>query len=254
LPGGRTLIDTISSGLTPNTVLTYLFNPSAHGLAPGNYFLFIEVTETRSGIVDTRGTISSGALRVFDAPGLSPPSPPQLIGVQTSGNPVSIRWVSASTGGAPSAYAIAVGTSPGASNGGVFPVGLATEITANAPVGIPLYVRIVASNAAGSAVSNELIVFVGGLAPPSPPSLNPVAVVGRTVTLGWNTPTVGGPPDFYVLIGRFPGNPAIIAAFPTTARTLTIPGVPPGDYLATVVAVNGSGVSAESNAVLVSVR
>ncbi len=147
-----------------------------------------------------------------------------------------------------------MGTTWGASNVGVFPVGLATEITANAPAGIPLYVRVIASNAVASSVSNEVIVFDGGPAPPGPPSLSPPGVLGNTVAPSWNVPTSGAPPDYYVVVGRYLGNPTILATFFTTQLMVTVPGVPQGNYVATVVAVNAGGLSAESNAVLVSVR
>jgi predicted phage tail protein len=54
-------------------------------------------------------------------------------------------------------------------------------------------------------------------------------------------------------LARVPGNPTVIASLNVAGTALTVPGVPPGTYVVTVVAVNAAGASAESNAIVVSV-
>ena len=83
------------------------------------------------------------------------PGTPSLSPAQVAANPVTLSW-SPGAGGTPSSYTVYAGTSPGASNLAVAPMGGATSITAVAPVGTPIYVRVVATNAAGSATSNEV--------------------------------------------------------------------------------------------------
>jgi hypothetical protein len=245
----RTLIDTVTFGVVPNTVLTYQLNPAARGIPDGDYFVFVEIIETRGGVTDTRGLYSSGPVHVSSTAGPQAPGSPTLVAVQTASNPVTVAW-SPGSGGAPTSYTLHAGTSPGASNLLVVNLGGLRQISGNAPPGVPIYVRIVASNAVGSAVSNEISFGVGL---PGRPTLNPATVSpNRTVTLSWAA-SAGGTPSQYVVLARYPGNPAIIAMLPVGATSLSVPGVPPGSYVVTVVAVNAIGVSAESNAILVTV-
>jgi hypothetical protein len=90
-----------------------------------------------------------------------PPGAPQLFATQVTANPVTLTWA-AGPGGAPSQYVIVAGTTPGAADLGTFPMGLATAVTANAPVGVPIFVRVVAQNAVGSAASNQINFSLGG--------------------------------------------------------------------------------------------
>lgn len=250
----KALIETITSGVTPNTVLHYAFHPASKGVPPGDYFVLVEISEARSGVTDSRGVYSSGPIRVFAGGGLAPPGPPSLQAVHTASNPITLSW-SQGTGSPPTSYTISAGTSPGATNLGVFNVGLQTQITGNAPVGIPLHVRVTAANGAGAANSNEISFVVGsGTVPPGRPSMNPPSISGRTVSLSWNPPASGGTPTHYILVGRFSGNPAIIAQLPLAANAISIPGVAPGSYVVTVVAVNAAGMSPESGGVVVNVQ
>jgi hypothetical protein len=117
-------------------------------------------------------------------------------------------------------------------------------------------VRIVASNAAGSAVSNEVVVHVPAQGPPGGPpvQLDPT-ISGRTVTLRWNPPAGGATPTSYTLVGRVEGSPTVIAALPgVTATSFTVPGVPPGNFVVTIVAMYGSRPSVESNPKTLMVR
>jgi hypothetical protein len=251
-PTVKTQLATISSGVAPNTALAYSFDPAALGVVPGAYYIYVEIVETRSGITDTRGTYSSGPIVVSSGAGPVPPGAPTLSAVQTTVNPVTVSWTPGA-GSAPTNYAICAGISPGGSQFGCFNMGLATSISANVPAGIVIYARMVASNAFGSAVSNEISFILGG-GLPGPPTMNAPIVSGRTVSLSWNPPPYGGAPTSYIIIGRFVGSPTVIATFELAGNGAAIPNVPPGDYVATVVARNGAGVSPESNAVIVSVR
>jgi hypothetical protein len=232
--------------------LAYSFDPAALGVVPGAYYIYVEIVETRSGITDIRGTYSSGPIVVSSGAGPVPPGAPTLSAVQTTVNPVTVSWTPGA-GSAPTNYAICAGISPGGSQFGCFNMGLATSISANAPAGMVIYARVVATNAFGSAVSNEISFILGG-GPPGPPTMNAPIISGRTVSLSWNPPPYGGAPTSYIIIGRFVGSPTVIATFELAGNGAAIPNVPPGDYVATVVARNAAGVSPESNAVIVSVR
>lgn len=185
----------------------------------------------------------------FTLPGggaVAPPGPITL-GGQLTTNPVSLQW--SQSGGGASTYLLQAGSSPGASNVAVVPMGSATSLPPVVlPPGTSIYARIVASNAGGSTVSNEVLVRIPAPGPPGGPpiQLDPV-VSGSTVTIRWNPPAGGAVPTSYTIVGRVPGSPAVIAtASGLTTTALTVPGVPRGTYLITVVAMYGSTPSTES--------
>jgi hypothetical protein len=182
----------------------------------------------------------------------TPPGPPSLSLAQAASNPITLSW-SPGSGGPPTNYTLYAGTSPGASNLIVAPMGGATSISATAPVGVPIYVRVVATNGGGSATSNEVSFTVAAPVVPGPPTLAPASVSGSNVTLSWSPPTSGTAPSGYTLLARVPGSGAVMAALPVTGTSVTVPA-PPGTYVVSVVAVNGAGTSAESNQVTVVVR
>jgi hypothetical protein len=132
-------------------------------------------------------------------------------------------------------------------------MGLATQASATVAPGTVIHARVIASNAVGSAVSNE-VSLIGAGSPPGAPTMNAPIVGGRTVFLSWNAPSSGGTPSSYVLLARVAGKTTPIAMFQVAANVATFYGVPPGDYIVTVLALNSSGAGAESNAVVVSVR
>ena len=123
---------------------------------------------------DTR-TVSVGS-----TPPTSPGAP--TLRLTQSSNPVSLAW-SPGSGGTPTNYTIYAGTSPGASNLAVASMGMSQSISAMAPVGVTIYVRVVASNAAGSATSNEVAFAVTAPAAPGAPTLSPASVNGGVVSL-----------------------------------------------------------------------
>jgi hypothetical protein len=175
--------------------------------------------------------------------------------VHVASNPVTLAW-SPGVGGAPTNYVVAVGTAPNTANLATFNMGLATSATGTAPPGVRLYARVIASNAAGSAASNEVsfVVGGGGSGAPGPPTLNARLVNGRTVELAWSPPVSGGLPTVYMVVARLAGNPTIAAIQPVAGTSVVIPNVPPGNYVVTVVAANASGFSPESNALSVVVQ
>ena len=253
---GRVLLDTFAA--TPNVLQTYQFIPAGRGVPAGEYFFYVEVTETRGGFSDTRGLYSSGPLRVLASEPASPPpssapGAPFLRPLQTGQNPAAVAW-SPGAGGAPTFYTVAAGTSPGASNLGVFNVGAVTAVSGNVPERTPIYVRVTAHNAAGAATSNEISFQMGVANLPGAPTMNAPLVSGRTVTLSWNPPPSGAPPALYTLVVRYPGNPTIIATYDIFALGVQVPNAPPGDYIVTVVARSAAGIGPESAGVLVSVR
>jgi hypothetical protein len=194
---------------------------------------------------------TAGRMVVVGPPPPAPPGPPTLTG-QTSSNPVTFNWAPG-PGGAPASYTLVAGTTPGGSDLVVVPMGLGTSISGNAPPGTTIYVRVTASNASGSATSNELQFRVPVPGIPDAPILSSASASGNVVTLSWTPAPTGSAATSYVVRARLPGSSAIIASVPATGTTLSGPA-PPGTYVLTVVAVNAAGVSPESNAITVTVR
>ncbi len=214
-----------------------------HGeLASGRYYLRVYARTPSGQWSDPSDT------RMVEVALPTPPGAPVLSLTQVSSNPVTISWTPG-PGGTPTGYTVYAGTAPGESNLAIAPMGAATAISAVAPVGTPIYVRVVATNTAGSAVSNEASFT---LAPPAPPTLNPAGISGSTVTLNWS-PGAGAPPSSYTVLARIPGSTQVIATLPVAGTTITVEAVPAGTYSVTVVAHTGLGSSAESNPITVQV-
>jgi hypothetical protein len=175
------------------------------------------------------------------------PGAPTLTAAQVSSSPISLTWA-AGSGGAPTSYTLYAGTSPGGADLGAFPMGTATSISAAAPVGMRIYVRVVATNAVGSATSNEVNFQLSAPAAPGAPTMNVPVVAGRTVTFSW-TPPASGNATSYLIEARLSATGPVFATLSATGTSTSVPGVPPGTYYVSVRALNGTGMSAASNQV-----
>lgn len=212
-------------------------------------------------------TQSKGSTSPTPAPTPTPtptPSPmapgaPGQLGAAVSGNNVTLTWSAPTSGGTPSTYVLAAGSSAGWSNLGSFPTGnTQTSFTAtNVPNGT-YYARVSAQNTLGtSAASNEVTFSVpqacAGL--PSAPSGLQSTVSGLVVTLSWAAPSGGATPTAYVIeAGTAPGlaNIAVVTTA-STATTFAATAVP-GTYFVRVRAFSGCGSSAASGEVGIVVR
>jgi hypothetical protein len=128
---------------------------------------------------------------------------------------------------------------------GFFSMGLATSVTAVAPVGAPIFARVAANSDGGSSLSNEVSFTV---ALPRAPTMNAPLVAGSTVTLSWT-----GEAASYFVLARLSPAGQVVGSLPVSASTVTVSGVGAGTYYVTVVGVSGGSTSAESNQQLVRV-
>ena len=206
---------------------------------------------------------------VWDAPGvgvtdallnslrvnLTTLSPPMLTARRGTANPMVLTWTTGA-GSAPDDFTIQVGSVPGASNLGVVPMAKLTDLTAVAPTGMDLYVRVVARRGSVTATSNEIVLRVGQaaavVAPPTPVMLAPI-VTASTVRISWQT--TGTTTGFTVLARSTPTG-AVAASIPVAAgaTSLTVAGVARGTYYVSVVAHNGTVSSGESAVVALTVQ
>jgi hypothetical protein len=176
----------------------------------------------------------------------SEPSPSGLaLSVQSSANPVVLSWSPANDAAAN--YTIVAGTAPGGADVGVYPMGQLREVAANAPVGIPLYVRIVAATSRGLVASNEVAFQMPAPWAADAPTMMQPMVSGDNVTLTWGDSNASS----YTIVARnYMGGPVIAAIPAGRLQNITIPNVPAGIYVVTIASTPGF---AESNAVLVTV-
>jgi hypothetical protein len=212
-------------------------------LSNGTWYVRVR-TLSASGSPGDASETKSIALPTGGAPPLGQPGAPVLAGTQTSSNPIVLSWT-AGAGGAPSSYTLIAGTSPGGSDLGTFPMGMATSISANAPPGLRVYARVIAQNASGSATSNEINFMIAPPSAPGQPTLNPGVVNAGTVMLTWSA-GAGSSPTSYTILARFSPGGAVAMSVPVTGNSFTT-AAPPGTYYVSVVANNGAGSSAESN-------
>jgi hypothetical protein len=226
------------------TVIVPAAGTYSGSLAPGTYYLRVRSVSPGG----APGLASETRMVQVGAP-VEPPAPPTLTPVNVTSNPITLSWAPGG-GGAALGYTLVAGTSPGASNLGTFPMGAATSITATVPLGVRIHVRVVASNAAGQATSNEIDFQVAPPLPPGAPVMRAPSVSGSAVTLSWTPPAGGGTPTGYVVRARATPGGAIIATLPVSGTSVTVQA-PAGRYYVDVVGVNGAGQGAASNSVTV---
>lgn len=180
------------------------------------------------------------------------PSAPRNPAATVTGNVVTLSWQGPATG-VPTAYALQVGTAPGAANLFAGSVGLTTAVSAPLPVGV-YYARVYAVNLAGtSPASAEVTVNVGiGPAPGAPQGLVG-SVSGSTVSVAWGPPASGGVVAGYVAqVGTSPGAANVLNA-PVGLTTAASGSLAPGTYYIRVLARNAAGLGPASNEIAVAV-
>ncbi|MEP7118734.1 MAG: PQQ-dependent sugar dehydrogenase [Acidobacteriota bacterium] len=173
----------------------------------------------------------------------SAPGVPTGLASTVQGTTVTIDWSAPATGGTATGYVLEAGTTPGASNVGVVPTTATTLGFAGVPTG-QYFVRVRATNTAGtSAASSDLTVNVG-CTPPTAPATFITNIAGTTVTLAWDI--APGTTSTIVDVGYAPGATALTLPYTAPAAVVGVPNVPPGSYYVRTRAVNACGASAPS--------
>jgi hypothetical protein len=188
-----------------------------------------------------------------------PPGPPSGLTAFSSGSSVTLAWRAPSGGGAPSAYTIEAGSTSGSANLASFSTGnAATGYTAEGVGAGPYFVRVKATNAAGtSAPSNEALLTVGGgcTAPPGAPgNLRVSSNSGGTIVFAWNAAS-GSPTTYLIEAGSAPGTANLANSdLGGSATAYTATGVGRGTYFVRLRPKNACGTGSPSNEVTVSVQ
>lgn len=182
----------------------------------------------------------------FQLPGgelIVPPQAPTLTATAAPFNPVTLAWQPAG-GGQPTAYTVVAGTTPTTSDLGVFPMGTATSLTGSVPLDVPIYLRVIAANTAGTAVSDVVSLQIPSQPVLSAPILQPAIVSGHTVVLSW-TPTAGA--TLHTVHARLTDDGPVVASWTVPGHTVTVPNVSPGAYRVSISATVGGISTGESN-------
>ena len=190
----------------------------------GNYY--VRVRGISGGIT---GAASNEVLVSVSSGCPAPPLPPTVV-VRSVGLQASVSWGS-SGGCAPTTYTLFAGSAPGASNVTIVNAGGQLGLATVAPPGT-YYVRVLGTNAYGSAVSEEMIVRVAANAQTDTVRPNGAVAFDVLVTqtgayqglLVWNDPAIDL--DFYLTSAGCPYPPvgcllAISDAQGTTSETVS---------------------------------
>jgi hypothetical protein len=189
--------------------------------------------------------------RVLKIVAADQPAPPTAFSAMVAGRTVTLNWLAPAAGARLSGYRIEAGSSTGASNLATLQTGLTSSLTVtDVPDGIYFVRAHSLRDALVSGPSNEVRVAVGCEAAPPAPSGLGQSVNGTLVTLNWTAPT--GATGYLVEAGSAPGlaNLAVLLAGPNPALAVTAPR---GTYFVRLRGVNGCGVGAASNEVIVTV-
>jgi PKD repeat protein len=174
------------------------------------------------------------------------PGPPGRLTGRVQGSTVQLTWTAPITGGAPTAYLLEAGLTPGSAEFRV-PLGLATSLSVPGIGAGRYYARVRAVNGVGaSGASNEATVTVGCVDRPRPPLLT-AATNGALVSLVWADQDGCSGTSYRLVVGSQPGA-ANLAQFVVAESAFTTPA-PPGTYYVRVVAATALGASDPSNEV-----
>jgi len=201
--------------------------------------------------------VYDAAVQIYSGGGGSVPGAPSGLTASVSGSNITLAWKAPTTGGAPTAYTVEAGSSPGLANLANFSTGnTATTFPAGGVGDGTYYVRVRATNSAGaSGPSNEAIMIVGCTSAPGVPSgLTTTQNSGGNVAFSWSAAT-GGPTTYFLEAGSAPGLANLANSdLGGTGTTFATSGVGAGTYYVRVRAANACGKSGASNEITLVVR
>ncbi len=185
-------------------------------------------------------------------PPATPPSAPTGLRSQVNGTSVTVSWDAVTNDvtarDAATSYVLRAGTGPGLSNLFNASVGNSTSASGTVPPGT-YYWRVFALNGWGTSPSSSEATFTVGLpcSVPGPPQDFGFSLSGRTVTLRWFAPALGGSPTSYIIeAGSATGLANLYNASTGSAATTAVAVAPPGTYFVRIRAQNACGISGPS--------
>jgi hypothetical protein len=226
---------------------------AAQAPAVGTYFVRVDAIVNGAAVPSNEIVVQIVSMSV-------PPAAPTNFAAYANGRAALLTWDLGTGGGNPTSMVLHAGTTPGASNAGIFPIAPGTQLSVGSVNPGTYYLRVAAVNGAGpSAFSNEVRfdMPVGGACSAPPARTFTATAFGTYVQFSWTpvpgaasqrldfTTTAGGPATlsqpFGPGVGRWsvPGAPLgtfygrLVSAFSCGAQTagpevpFTIDGAPP---------------------------
>lgn len=170
--------------------------------AVGTYFVRVFAVDA------TGDSLASNEVPVVVTSMFVPPAAPTNLAAYVNGTSALITWDLGSGGGAPTGLVLHVGTTPGGSDVGTFPLTVGTQLSVGNVGAATYYLRLVALNQGGASPSSneaQLVMPVGGGCSAPPARTFSPAAFGRYLQLSW-TP-VPGASGFVLNVGQTPGGP-----------------------------------------------
>lgn len=179
------------------------------------------------------------------------PGRPTSLTADVRGPDVTLAWSAPLTGARADTYVIRAGFTPFATDV-EFAAGTATTVGVTGVPAGTYYVRVHGRNSSGiGRPSDEAVVFVG---PPGAALRLSAQVQGASVTLRWDAPVSGGPPESYLLrAGTVAGGATIEVSTGAQTASYRAEHVPAGTYFVRVHGRNAFGTGPPSNEVEFSV-
>jgi hypothetical protein len=160
-PAGVVNVYVLEAGFAPglsnaaNAVVGVAPSYVASNVPPGTYFVRVRAADS-SGL----GPASNEVVVNVGGACTSAPNAPLLAPPIVNGSTVTLGWRAGSGGCATTSYTLQAGSFPGAANVTAVNAGMQVGLVATAPPNT-YYVRVIAHNAFGATVSNEIAVVVG---------------------------------------------------------------------------------------------
>ena len=161
-----------------------------------------------------------------------PPATPTNMAAFANGRAAVITWELGTGGGTPTTLFLHAGTTPGASDAGIFPVAVGTQLAAPSVNPGNYYLRVQAVNQGGqSGFSNEVNfnMPVGGACSAPPARVFTPTVFGRYIQFGWQG--VPGAAGYRLDFATSPGGPVTLSLpFGGNATSYAVTGAPLGVF------------------------
>jgi hypothetical protein len=176
------------------------------------------------------------------------PDPPTSLSLSVTGSTLTLTWMPATTGSAPTSFTVHVGNAPGATT-------LAVQTTTGTSLSVPItvggtyFARVRAVNTYGTSLASPEVSV--SIVPPDPRPGAPTGLTasfsGRTLSVDWAAPATGDPVTNYVLeVGSAPGLANLVVVPVGPGLSFVAPGVPDGTYWLRVRGSNAAGMGVPS--------
>lgn len=247
LPAGTYFLGT-SNGLYVNEAYDNVPCP-----APATFCTTGFVTTSGTPVPVTGGATTASISFALAPQATAPGAPSGLTAASTAAG-LQFSWSPPTSGGAPTAYVLEAGVSPG-TTAVALPSATSSLLVPGAPAGV-FFLRVKAVNGFGTGPASAEIVLTlgsGGTVAPNPPSNLFVWTSGGRLTMTWAAPSSGTVPTGYVVEAGTASGLANIASINVTGRSFVFDPVPNGFFFLRVRSRSAAGLGAPTSEVMINV-